>query len=51
VETASHDSIIGIERFFYSISMVYVDVNVENTRICTEELENAEDYVVDVAES
>ena len=51
VETDSHDTVGGIESFFNTVSVVTVDIDVQNSREGAEEFENAENNVVDVAKA
>lgn len=45
VERGGHDAVGGVERFFDSVAMVDVDVDVEDARVVAEEFEDAEDDV------
>ncbi len=51
MERASQDAIGGVESFFDAVAVVTVYIDVENSREGTEKFEDAEDYVVDVAET
>lgn len=51
MEGAGHDAVGGVEGFFDAVAVVAVDVNVEDAGVGAEELEDAEDDVVDVAEA
>lgn len=51
METDSHDSVGVIECLFNSIPVVNVDVEVENAWVDFEELDDADDDVIDVAEA
>jgi hypothetical protein len=42
VERHSHDSVSCVESFLYTIAMMYVDVDVKNSRLESEELDDAE---------
>jgi hypothetical protein len=41
VETASHNTISSVESFFYTVSVVYVYIDVENTCMIAEDKFNA----------
>jgi hypothetical protein len=45
VERAGHDSVGGIEGFFNTITMMNVDVNVEDALLESQELNYAEDNI------
>lgn len=45
VERDSHDAVRGVECFFNTVTMVNVDVNVENALLEPEQLEDTEDDV------
>jgi hypothetical protein len=45
VEGHGHDSVCRVEGFFNTVAMMDIDVDVENARVESEELENAEDDV------
>ena len=51
MEADSHDSVGVVEGFFDSVSMMDVDVEVKHARVHLEQLQDAEDDVVDVAET
>ena len=51
VETASHYSVCRIECLLYSVSMMAVYVNVEDSGICSEKFKNGENNIVDETES
>jgi hypothetical protein len=51
VEGAGHDAIGRVEGFFNTITMVNVDIDVENARLESEELDDSENNVVDVTET
>jgi hypothetical protein len=50
VQTDGHDPVGRIECLLDAVSVVDVDVDVEDSFVIPEELEDAEDDVVDVAE-
>jgi hypothetical protein len=50
MERAGEDSIRRVERLLDSVSVVDVDVDVEHSGVDTEQFEDAENDVVDVAE-
>lgn len=50
VERARHDSIRRVEGFLDSVSVMHVDVNVKDPRMITQELEDSENDIVNVAE-
>lgn len=50
VETACHNSVRRVECLFDAITMMTVDVNIQDTRISAQKFDNAEDDIVDVAE-
>jgi hypothetical protein len=50
METTGHNSVRRVECLFDTITMMTVDVDVQNTRISAQEFDNAEDDIVDVAE-
>ena len=45
VERDSHDSVGGVEGFFDAVAMVDIDVNIENSLLESEELDDAEDNI------
>ena len=51
VEGARHDAVRGVERLLDAVAVVAVDVDVEDARVGEQELDDAEDDVVDVAEA
>jgi hypothetical protein len=51
VETDSHDTISIVKSFFNSISMMNIDVEIENAGIDFEKLKDAEDNVIDIAKA
>lgn len=51
METARHDPVAGIECFFHAVTVVYIDINIQDTGVETEEFEDAQNDVVDVAEA
>ena len=50
METAGHNSVRRVERLFDAITMVTVDVDVQDARISAQEFDNAQDDIVDIAE-
>ena len=50
VEGDAHDAIGGPEGLFDAVTVVDVDIDVEDTGVVTKELKDCEDNVVDVAE-
>jgi len=51
VKAASHHSVCRIECLLYSIPMMAVYVNVEDSGICSEKFKNGENNIVDETES
>ena len=51
VEADRHHSVRGVERLLHSISVVDVDINVENPLVVFQQLQDGQDNVVDVAEA
>lgn len=51
MEADSHDSVGVVEGFFDSVSMVDVNIEVQHAWVDLQQLQDAEDYVVDVAET
>lgn len=51
VKTAGHDSIGGVEGFFDAVTMVAVNIDVQDARVRSEELEDTEDDIIDVAKA
>ena len=51
VKGDGHDSVSQVEGLLYAISMVDVNVDVQDTWMILEQLEDGDDDVVDVAES
>jgi hypothetical protein len=47
----SHDPISIVESLFDTVPMMHIDVQVKHPRIDFEELQNANHYIVDVAEA
>jgi hypothetical protein len=45
VERDRHNAIGGVESFFHTVTMVDVDINVENALLKPEELDDAENNV------
>ena len=50
MKATRHNAIGGIKRLFDAVSVMAVDVDVEDAGVGAQELEDAEDDVVDVAE-
>jgi hypothetical protein len=50
METAGHNSVRRVERLFNAITMVTIDVDVQDARISAQEFDNAQDDIVDVTE-
>jgi hypothetical protein len=42
VEGDGHDAVRGVERFFHTVTMVNIDINVENALLESEQLEDTE---------
>jgi hypothetical protein len=51
MEAHSHYSACQVKRLLHSITMVHVDIYVQHPRVNFKHFENAQNYVVDVAES
>jgi hypothetical protein len=51
MERYCHDSICAVEGFLDSISMMHVDVNIEYSVMVFQELQDSEDYIIDIAEA
>lgn len=51
VERDGHDAVSSVESFFNAITVVYVDVNVEDALLVAEQLNDAEDDVYGALES
>lgn len=51
MERDCHDSIGSVERLFYSIAVVYIDINVKDSVVVLEELEDRKHDVVHIAEA
>ena len=51
MERDCHDAVGGVESFFDAVAVVDVNVDVEDTLVVLEELQDAEDNVVDVAKA
>jgi hypothetical protein len=51
VEGAGHDAVGRVESLFDTITVVDINVDVENARLESEELDNAQNNVVDVTET
>lgn len=46
-----HDSVCEVERLFNSITVMDVDIHIEHTLMCLQELQNSEHDIIDVAEA
>ena len=51
VKAACHDTIGGVERFFDTVTVVAVDVDIQYARKGAQKFQNAEDDVVDITET
>jgi hypothetical protein len=51
VEGYCHDTVGGIKCFLHSITVMNVDINVENTFVFLEQLQNSQDAIVNVAKA
>lgn len=51
MEGHGHDAVRQVEGFLHAVAMVNVDIDVENPRVVLEQLQDADDDVVDVAEA
>ena len=51
MDTEAHNTVCGVESLLNTVPMMTVDVDVQDAWIRTEEREDAEDDVVDVAEA
>ena len=51
VERARHHPIRRIKRLFHTISVMHVNVNIQNTRIRAQQLKNGQDNVVGIAKT
>lgn len=47
----SEYSVCVVKCLFDSVAVMHIDIQVQNPRVCFEQLENAEDDVIDVAET
>jgi hypothetical protein len=50
VKAAGHDALGGVECLFDAVSVMAVDIDIEDARIRSKQLDDAQDDVVDVAE-
>ena len=50
VEAASHNPIRRVERLLNTVTVVAIDVDIQDTRISSQKLQDTEDNVIDVAE-
>lgn len=51
MKTARHNSIGCVEGLLDAVSMMAVNVDIEDARVCPKKLENTEDNIVDVTEA
>ena len=51
VERTRHHPVRRIERLFHTISVMHVNVNIQNTRIRAQQLKNGQDNVVGIAKA
>ena len=51
VKTACHDTLGSVEGLLHAITVMAVDVDVEDSRVGAEKFKDAQNYVVDIAES
>jgi hypothetical protein len=51
VKAASHYTICGVEGFLDTITVVTVDVNVQHSWVCSQELKDSEYNVIDVTKA
>ena len=51
MKTDGHDTVRGIECFLHSVTMVDINVDVKNTRMVSEQLQNREYNIVHITES
>ena len=49
VKRARHHTICSIECLFYAISMMHIDVNIQNPRMVPKKFQNTQNNVIDVA--
>lgn len=49
VEGAGHDSVGQVERFFNSVAVVDVDVDVQHALVGLEQLQNGQHAIIDIA--
>lgn len=49
VEGAGHDSVGQVERFFNSVAVVDVNVDVEHALVGLEQLQNGQHAIIDIA--
>jgi len=51
MEADGHDSVRGKEGFFYSVTVMHVNVNIENSLVVLQQLQNCKNNVVHIAEA
>ena len=51
METDRHHSISCVERLFYTIAMMYIDVDIQDSIMIFEKLKDSQHYIIDVAEA
>lgn len=51
METNGHDTVCCVERFLDAVSVVTVDVNVQDPWVCSQEFEDSEHDVIDVTKA
>lgn len=51
MEAASHDAICRVEGFLDTVPVMTVDVNVQHSWVCSQELEDSEHNIIDVTKA
>lgn len=51
VETTCHNAVRRVESFLYSISVMAVDIDVQDSWVCSEKFQSSKDDVVDITKS
>ncbi len=51
METDSHDSVSSVESFLHTVTVMDININVENTLVIFEQLQDAHDDIVDITET
>ena len=51
METHCHHSVGVVKRFLYSVAVMHVDIEVQDSRVHSKQLQYAYDNIVDVAKS